>query len=321
VNKGWSIFFGVVLMATFLIWFIAPFFDWWLPDNVSSFGGDVDYLFYVILGFTGFFFVLTEVIMVYAMYRFVHKTGEKSEYTHGNHRLEIFWTIIPAGILLFIAFAQISAWEKIKYQSRFPPPDLTLQVTARQWEWRMRYPLGDRDEKGRYVDRFTWSKDAPPEDKAKQQLAGRAWAETFQRDDVHVPNELHVWKDARVKVYIKTMDVLHSFTLPNLRLKQDTLPGKTIPIWFQVTRANTRFDKEKGKCTEPPDKRDAWEISCQELCGARHYAMRGRLYVHESQADYQAWLDHTYKLQQSHEAPAPRPVALVPGGGDEPGVD
>jgi heme/copper-type cytochrome/quinol oxidase subunit 2 len=180
----------------------------------------------------------------------------------------------------------------------------------------MRYPLGERDKEGRYIDRFTWSKDAPDEEKARQQLAARTWAETYQRDDVHVPNELHVWKDARVKVYLKTMDVLHSFTLPNLRLKQDTLPGKTIPIWFQVTKANTRFDKEKGRCTEPADKHDAWEISCQELCGARHYAMRGRLYVHESQADYQAWLDHTYKQQQSHEAP--KAVALVPGSKDEP---
>jgi cytochrome c oxidase subunit 2 len=323
VNKGWSILFGVVLLATFLIWVVAPFFGWWLPDNVSSFGGDVDYLFYVILGFTGFFFVLTEVILVYAMYRFVHRRGEKSEYTHGNHRLEILWTIVPAGILLFIAFAQISAWEKIKYQSRFPAPDLTLQVTARQWEWRMRYPLGDRKD-GMYVDRFTWSDHGGESERNEKQLAARAWAETYQQDDVHVPNELHVWKGARVKVFIKTLDVLHSFTLPNLRLKQDTLPGKTIPIWFQVTRDNTRFVIDKngvGRCVEPDDKRDAWEISCQELCGGRHYAMRGRLYVHPSVKDYQAWLDYTWEQQQSRGAPPVKPVALAPAAGSEPAAD
>jgi cytochrome c oxidase subunit 2 len=299
VNKGWSLFFGVVLLATFLIWVIAPFFGWWLPENVSSFGGEVDYLFYVILGFTGFFFVLTEVILVYAMYTFTHREGVKAEYTHGNHTLELVWTIIPAGILVYIAVAQIGAWERIKYQSRMPAPDLSIQITARQWEWRMRFPYGERVERdGRkaYQDPFHYDPGDKEESKQKQLLA-RTWAEIPQADDIHATNEIHCWKGANVKCYIKTLDVLHSFTIPNLRLKQDTLPGKTIPIWFKVTKANTQF--KNGKCTEPDDKRQAWEISCQELCGGRHYAMRGRLYVHENRDDYLAWLEHTLQAQQS----------------------
>jgi cytochrome c oxidase subunit 2 len=311
VNKGWSLFFGLVLLATFLIWFIAPFFGWWLPDNVSSFGGEVDYLFYVILGFTGFFFVLTEVILVYAMWTFVHRPGEKSTYTHGNHVLEIVWTIVPAGILLFIAFAQVNAWAKIKYQSRFPAPDLSIQVTARQWEWRMRYPYGETDKENNrvkrdgqviYQDPFFYDPN-DTENARKALLRARAWAEIPYADDVHLPNEIHCWKEANVKCYLKTLDVLHSLTLPNLRLKQDALPGKTIPIWFKVTKANTRFDPSTGKCTEPADPRDAWEISCQELCGGRHYAMRGRLYVHENRADYLAWLDSAYKAQMNRGEP------------------
>ena len=51
MQKMWAVFFGVVLLASFVIWFVAPFYGWWLPDNVSSFGGDVDFLFYIILGF------------------------------------------------------------------------------------------------------------------------------------------------------------------------------------------------------------------------------------------------------------------------------
>ncbi len=140
VQKGWSIFFGVVLMGTFLIWFAAPLYGWWLPENVSSFGDEVDGLFYVILGFTGFFFVLTEVILVYGMWKYARRDGEKAHYSHGNHVLEMVWTAVPAVILLFIAIAQVGAWGRIKYNSRMPPPDLTISVTARQWEWRMRYP-------------------------------------------------------------------------------------------------------------------------------------------------------------------------------------
>jgi cytochrome c oxidase subunit 2 len=285
--------FGVVLMATFLIWFVAPFYGWWLPENVSSVGDEVDQLFYVITGFTTFFFVLTEAILVYAMWKFTGREGEKPHYTHGNHRLELIWTAVPAAILLFIAFAQVSAWGRIKYQARMPAPDLTISVLARQWEWRLRYPVES--------ERFHYAKDASKADVAAKHLQARAWAENPEIDDVHLPNELHCWVGANVKVYLRTLDVIHSFTLPNLRLKQDTLPGKTIPMWFKVTRANTEFDPVTKKCKEPDHKRDAWEIACQELCGGRHYAMRGRLYVHKSREDYEAWLKSAREQQQARE--------------------
>lgn len=291
MQKGWSVFFGIVLLGTFLIWIVAPFFGWWLPENVSSYGGGVDNLFYVILGFTTFFFVLTEVILVYAMWRFAERPGERSVYTHGNHKLELAWTAVPAAILLFIAFAQIGVWERIKYQSRMPSPDLTVSVLARQWEWRMRYP---RDNGVFQIDT-----EKGKEGVAAAHRKGRGWAENPQIDDVHATNELHAWKDANVKVWVRTLDVLHSFTLPNLRLKQDTLPGKTIPMWFQAQKANCRFDPKTGKLIESGNKKDAWEIACQELCGGRHYAMRGRLYVHETKESYEAWLEHARKHQQS----------------------
>ncbi len=74
----------------------------------------------------------------------------------------------------------------------------------------------------------------PPGD-SENKLATRHWADHPQIDDVHLVNELHTWKGADVKIYLKTQDVIHSFFLPNLRLKQDALPGKTIPMWFRVS--------------------------------------------------------------------------------------
>jgi cytochrome c oxidase subunit 2 len=293
VAKWWSIFFGLVLSATFGIWIVAPFAGWWLPPNVATYGGEIDGLFYLILGFTGFFFVLTEVILVYAMWKFAHREGQKSDYTHGNHKLEMLWTAVPAGILLFIAFAQVSAWERIKYRSRMPPPDLTVGVTARQWEWRMRYPED--------VSRFSYTADTDPTLVQITRRDAMRWADNPEADDIHTTNELHAWEGANVKIYLKTLDVLHSFYLPNLRLKQDALPGKTIPMWFQASDSNTRFDPRTGKCEEPKDPHKRWEIACAELCGGRHYAMRGRLYVHPTKADFQAWLSHTMKLQRSRQ--------------------
>jgi cytochrome c oxidase subunit 2 len=304
VQKWWSIFFAVVLTATFVIWIVAPFAGWWLPTNVSTYGPDVDFLFYVILALTGFFFVLTEVLLCYAMYRFTWREGHKATYTHGNHRLEMLWTAVPAAILLFIAFAQIRAWEKIKYQSRTPPPDLSITVMARQWEWRMRYPAD--------TDAFAYSEKDSAEEKAQKERSARFWAEGGYANDVHLPNEIHCWGEldeetgefhgANVKIYLRTQDVLHSFTMPNFRIKQDTLPGKTIPMWFRATAWNTEFDPTTGKCTEPADKRDAWEIACQELCGGRHYAMRGRVYVHTSRKSYENWLAHTKAQQRMRDA-------------------
>jgi cytochrome c oxidase subunit 2 len=291
VGKFWAWFFGVVLMATFLIWFVSPFMGWWLPENIGD-SNDKDNLFFVILGFTAFFFVLTAVVQVYAMAKFTHREGEKATYTHGNHRLEVLWTAVPAAILLFIAFVQIGPWAKDKFRSRMLGPDVTIAVEARQWEWRMRYtaqPAAFKFEPG----------DAEKEAKER---AARGWADVPQIDDVHVVNEIHCWKGANVNIWLRTRDVLHSFTIPNLRIKQDTVPGRTIPMWFKATKANTHFvvtDPKTGEgyLDEPSDKKMAWEIACQELCGGRHYAMRGRLYVHDTKESYEAWLKWASRQQ------------------------
>jgi cytochrome c oxidase subunit 2 len=286
VQKWWGAYFGVILAAITALCLAAPFCGWWLPQNVASYGGEVDVLFYVILGLTTFFFLLTEGILVYAMWRYGHKEGQTAQYVHGNHKLELFWTAVPAAILLFIAFAQVSVWDKIKYQGSMPNPKQVVQVTARQWEWRIRYPAPGKNDKGETV--------LVPGDASRV----AAWAESPEIDDVHVVNELHTWEGADVKIYLKTNDVIHSFFLPNLRLKQDALPGKTIPMWFQAKEWNTFVKDTDDRCDEPADRSKRWEISCAELCGGSHYRMRGRLYVHKDQKDYEKWLQITMREQQ-----------------------
>jgi cytochrome c oxidase subunit 2 len=308
VQKGWSILFGVVLLAAFGIWAVAPFVGWWLPKQVSSFGDDVDFLYYVILGFTAFFFVLTEALLVYAMWRFAHQPTRRAVYVHGNHRLELAWTVVPALLLLYIAFTQVRTWEKIKYQSRMPPPELVLQVTARQWEWRIRYPSVRDEAVGVRDDSLTQLAGGPEKEPVR-----RGWAEEPWSDDLRLPNEVHTWQGANVKLYLRTLDVLHSFFLPNLRLKQDALPGKTIPVWFNARESNVSFakdfDRKTGRWKEPPADRD-WELACAELCGGGHYRMRGRLYVHDSKEDFLEWLKYIQVQQNEHKADKGEEVAV-----------
>jgi cytochrome c oxidase subunit II len=301
VQKLWAVLFGLVLLACFVLTAVALTVfkqQWGLPSNIAEgYGAEVDKLFYLILAFVGFFFVLTEVILVVAMYHFARtEPARRAAYTHGNHKLELAWTIIPAAILLYIAYAQISTWEKIKYQTHFPDPDQVVEVTAHQWAWEMRYSA----EQNPVTD--AWRHNLPTP------AAEKDWAETPQYDDVHLPNELHTWQMAKVKILLKTDDIIHSFFLPNLRLKQDALPGKTIPMWFQANDWNAQFDPKTGKTTYRPvsekekDPRH-WEIACAELCGGGHYRMRGRLFVHETKADYEAWLKYT-KEKETSRVPA-----------------
>jgi cytochrome c oxidase subunit 2 len=309
VQKFWSILFGATMLAATGSFIVAPFVGWWLPKNVATFGGGIDNLFFLILAITGFFFILTEAILVYALWRYPGEPGRKSDYVHGNHKLEITWTIVPGVILLLLAIVQINVWAEVKYKKNMPAPDgvtQQMEVYARQWEWRVRYPSAER--------MAEWEKDP---------RTALDFGQNAHLDDLYLPNEIHTWKgtpgkDQKVLVHLKTHDVIHSFFLPNLRLKQDALPGKTIPVWFAVTESNTvaltdpatkkkvrwvekGFDPATGKYN---DLDTIWELACAEFCGVRHSMMRGKLYVHENKEDYLDWLRAAYEAQNSHTPPS-----------------
>jgi cytochrome c oxidase subunit 2 len=295
VQKFWSVLFGATMSGALLLFIVSPFVGWWLPKNVATFGAGIDNLFFLILGITGFFFVLTEAILVVAMWKFVRLPGRKASYTHGNHKLEIIWTIVPGVILFLLAVVQINVWAEVKYIKNMPKPDGSTQqmeVLARQWEWRVRYPSRDRMQ--------SW--------KAKPDMA-LDFGTSPHIDDVRLSNEIHIWKGVKVLVHLKTEDVLHSFFLPNLRLKQDALPGKSIPVWFAVTEANVekKGDRWVEKANDPSM---IWELACAEFCGTRHSMMRGRLLVHETEQDFLDWLALA-EAEDSRREPAGAPAKVA----------
>jgi len=333
-SKWWSLLFGGVMLAATLSVVIAPLpgVGWGLPKNVSSYGGEVDLLFHIILFVTGFFFILTEAILVYFMFAFAgrgdpptHPKPVESGAQPGDffkkvskpltpwipdeHRLEMVWTIIPGIILLILAVAQIQTWLRIKDRNWMPKPGeqpLQMEVSARQFEWRVRYPSTEHMQ--------SWESNPETRDDFKPRRfldknhEPPIWVDNAgsQEDDLHVVNEVHTWKGVRVLVYLTTRDVIHSFYLPNLRLKQDALPGKVIPVWFEATEPNTMFDEKTGKWEDGYDfkkntwenRAQIWELVCAELCGWGHYKMQGRLYVHETKEDFLEWLKHAEEEQR-----------------------
>jgi cytochrome c oxidase subunit 2 len=218
----------------------------WLPVDVSTFGREIDSLFYLIYYITGATFILVTTLMILFLVLYRHREGRRAIYTHGNTTLEIIWTIIPAAILVVLSFLSVSTWAKVK---RFAPEsDFELQVTAKQFNWEVAYPGPD----------------------------GKLGTE----DDVLFDNDLHVPVSKVVRVHLMSKDVIHSFFLPNLRLKQDAVPGRNILLWFEATQT--------GK----------YELPCAELCGFGHSGMKGWLYVHTPE-EYAKWA-------QEHLAPKPQ---------------
>ena len=216
-----------------------------LPEAISSYARDVDNLYYLILWIVGFFFFLTEGLLVYFIVKYRARKGGRAVHTHGSHTLELAWTFIPGLILFCIAVFQTGTWGMIKFKGEMPKetdPDVVMvQVFGKQFEWHFRYAGAD--------------------------------GEFGTEDDVVKLAELHVPTGRNVIVLLQTRDVLHSFWLPNVRLKQDLLPGTTIKQWFRI---------EEGK-------NGRWPIACAELCGNSHTTMKGTL-VAESNEEFDAWM-------------------------------
>ena len=297
-RKRWAFLFGAVLVGEMLISALCPLIGWWLPKGVSTYSGGIDMLFYAILAVTGVTFIGVSSVLIYVLFKYGHHESGRALYTHGNHRLEILWSSVPGAVLLLLAIVQIPAWLNVKAAAEQSNEGhyLQLEVTARQWEWRMRYPSSERLKE--------WSDPANARKDFRMKMPARP-------DDVRRVNEVHCVKGKKMLVHLRTQDVIHSFFLPQLRLKQDALPGKTIPVWFQVEEANCvkengvwkdgmRYDEEKKTWEKEP--RNIWELACAEYCGARHSLMRGKLFVHATQEDFEDWLK-TVETEQKRVIP------------------
>lgn len=182
---------------------------WWFPTNASSYGADVDRIFYVILYITGAVFLLVEGGLLVFLFKYRRHEGRAATYIHGSNRAEIVWTTIPAVIVISLAFFSQRVWSAVKDPDRFPVGAVPLAVHVKQFEWQMTMPGPDG----------TLGTD----------------------DDIFRKNELHLQVDRSYVAELTSQDVIHSFFIPAFRLKQDAVPGMTIRVWFRPIRTGV-FD-------------------------------------------------------------------------------
>ena len=228
MNRFWCFLFLLVPILGVATFLVAPYYNIWFPRDVSAHGRTVDSLFMFILWLTGIVFIATELALFWFAWKYDGKRNkEPAKFSHGDHTLEVVWTILPSVTLLFIAIYQMDAWASAKMRKPNIAP--TAEITGRQFNWDVRYPGPD--------------------------------GELHTPDDIlRYDGDIHMPVDEDVLLVIKSHDVLHSFFLPNLRLKQDVIPGMEQAMWFHAT--------DTGE----------FDIVCAELCGWGHYKMKGRVY-------------------------------------------
>lgn len=239
----------------------------WLPDEATKVAGEIDAMFYDILWLTSVVFVLVFVVMIYFLIRYRSRPGGKAIYNHGNTRLEIIWTIIPALIVLFLGFYSKSLWSQIKQDAPTGSDVLVIDVKPRQFQWDIIYSGAD-------------GKFGTP-------------------DDITAINQMHVPVGHPVSLNLTAQDVIHSFFVPEFRVKQDAVPGMVTRYWFTA------------------EKIGEYEIACAELCGLGHYRMRGYVIV-MSQADFDKWYTEQKKAKAAELAPPP---AAAPTAAAAPAAD
>lgn len=267
MRKFWCFFFMFWPIVALVVSFISPIMNWGFPygnESASPLGVQIDGLYYLILIIVTVVFIGTQIVLGYALLRGAQKTEGKGLFTHGSHNLEVIWTIVPAGILLFISLYQLEVWAKYRVISQYPEEaQITpiAEVTARQFEWRIRYPDPSRVLK------------------TEDQVVD--WLNHPKNDDIYTVNDLHVPSGRAVQIRLRTEDVQHSFFIPELRVKQDAVPGLVIPVWFEI---------HNNKETDPKLNGVSYELLCAELCGWGHYKMKARV-VAQPKEDFRAYLE------------------------------
>ncbi len=266
----------------------------WRPPNVFPGSRGIDGMFDFILALTGAVLAGVLICLVVFLIRYRHRPGRRAVYTHGNPRLEIAWTVIPAVIMALIAAFSQRTWSQLKDPAQLPsgPDVVKVEVWARQFQWFFRYPGADdtfgrthllwRRNTGIPAEEIGLMRDDPldvfePEQieaiRADPQRRHLLEPDPAAADDI-VTSIMVIPVNRDVVFNLTSLDVLHSFYVPHMRIKQDAVPGLTSRVWIRSDRTSIEAIGQSAPMTAKP-----FDIVCAELCGANHYKMRGQLFV------------------------------------------
>jgi len=223
----------------------------------SSYAWEIDYLFTFMFVLVGFWFLACEGIFFWLIWKFRAKDGQRAQHVTGDEKHLKRWITIPHILVLvcdvFILGGAVKVWYDIKQY--LPEPQQIVRVIGQQWTWTFVHPGPD----------------------------GRL----DTADDIYKVNELHLQKGVTYHYKLESVDVLHDFSVPVFRLKQDAIPGRVITGWFEPTLEG-EFD-----------------IQCAEICGIGHGLMAARVFI-ESGDKHAAWMASETPLALAANVPLQR---------------
>jgi len=208
---------------------------------VSTYAKDIDSLILLIGALVGFWFFLCQGMFFWLMYKFRAREGHRTQYVTGEEKHLARWIHIPHYLVLvcdvFIIVGAVRVWYDVK--QNLPEADATVRVIGQQWAWTFVQPGPD--------------------------------GQLDTEDDIRTVDNLHIEVGKTYHYKLESKDVLHNFSVPVFRLKQDAVPGRIITGWFEATQTG-EFD-----------------IQCAEICGIGHGIMKGRIKI-QSADEHSAWM-------------------------------
>jgi cytochrome c oxidase subunit II len=246
-----------------------------LPQLASQHGAALDHALGLVHLLMLVLFVGWSAFFLYLIVRFRRKRHPTADYTgvtsHSSTWLEV--AVAVAEAVLLVGFS-IPLWaDRV---DRFPSPaeSTRIRVVAEQFAWNVHYPGPDG----------IFGRSDPKLIDLQTNPLGLDRSDPAAKDDVTTVNQLHLPVGRPVLIELSSKDVIHSFALQEMRVKQDVIPGMMIPVWFVPDVTTEQMRRRTGN----PD--FGYEISCAQLCGLGHYRMRGYVTVETPEA-FQKWMD------------------------------
>jgi cytochrome c oxidase subunit II len=223
---------------------------WWFPEAISEHGPRVDSQFLLTITVCGIAFAAAQIGIGWAVWKYRESAErQRATYSHGNNRLEVIWTVVTAVVFISLAVMGQRVWASL-HLNKAPANAYTIEVVAQQFAWNFHYS-GKDNVFGRTQTEFIDDTTNP---------VGLDENDPNGKDDSVVAT-LVIPANRPVQLLLRSKDVTHSFWVPQLRFKQDLVPGMTIPVHFTAMKV--------GK----------YELACAELCGMNHYKMKSYMLV------------------------------------------
>ncbi len=270
-----------------------------MPPDISAHGYAIDNMMGLVHWLMLALFLFWAPYFLYTLYRFRAKKQPRANY-HGV--TSKFSTYIEGGVLvaetiLLVGFA-FPIWGQIKHDFPAESEATLVHIIAEQFAWNVHYPGPDGVFGTRSIDLI---------DTQINPLGIDRENDPHAVDDVTTVNEFYLPVDKPVIVYLSSKDVIHSFGIPQLRVKQDIIPGLVIPVHFMPTMTTAELQQQLGD-----DDYDI-EIACAQLCGLSHYRMRAFVTV-LTQAEFDTWM----QAEVDKVMPPPPPPAEEEPADEEP---